>query len=1058
MTDGEFEALARVAAGMLDAPIATISRLAARVTRLGGSGVSWPPTDEEPFLRWAVCGDAIARPPAVPPVVIELEPEQPGAELLAADGIVAACLVPLRDTAETSGVLAIYTRTRPIVSHAVRRGLIDLGEIASSLLAARNRAELRGDWPAPRLSAGDDSVAALGVHEQRILAHLEHSPDGTVIADDTGHILYANPAAGHAFGEPASELIGRSLAEFNPPELHGLPGFARYRATGTDTALGKTYAREIQLGNGARRTMEISAAGFTIDEVRYVGFTLRDPAPAQQRLEATLASAPVAIAHVALDGQFLRFNDELVRLVGRPATELRAYRQTSDIAPPPDARGLSFTDAMDLVGRLDLAAVRSQLVTTPGAYQLEYQLTRPDGSAAWVDLSIAIARDGERPAFFVAVGHDVTARKRAVLALRGLAETLSISAPELYARACAFLGTTLDATYVLLGRVQGAMVVSIAAWHDGAEVEAPSYPLVGTPCETVRRSGICYYPERLQQLFPEDHMLADIGATSYLGAPLRDEDGEVIGLIAVLGKRAFDPALSGEELVQLCATRFASALQRLDATRELETREEQLRQITESAHETFWLKEWPSQRLIYVSPAFADLTGRTVASVYADRETWGSGLHPDDRPMVDAAMRGLDRAPVDLSARVIRADGQLRWIQIRASLIRDRNGEPYRVAGSFEDMTQIKEVQHALEERERQLGEALASSEREVEQLQQRLGEGDQLRGMIGSSQAMRMVYRRLRQAAQSDVTVLIGGESGTGKELAAKALHELSPRAARPFVAINCSAIPEPLLESELFGHVKGAFTGASRDKVGLMQSAEAGTLFLDEIGDMSQVLQVKLLRALQERQIRRIGDDKPISIDVRLVSASHRDLRALVASGRMREDFYYRIKVFEIEMPSLRDRREDIPALANYFSTELGRAAGKPNLLLSAEALRALLQHRWPGNVRELRNAIEHALVTVTGQAIQLADLPVELRSMVSERPLEPVGPSASAAVPPPGATIPMAGNPREQIEDALRRSGGNRAEAARLLGIGRVTLWKRMRRLGMPTTGEAAPSDET
>ena len=1053
MTDGEFEALARVAAGMLDAPIATISRFGARMTRLGGSGVSWPPADEEPFLRWAALRDAIAQ----PPVVIDLEPALPGAELLAADGIAAACLVPLRDTHETCGVLAIYTRAHPAVSHAVRRGLIDLGEIASSLLAARRKAELRaaGEWSAPRAAAGDGAVV-LGLHEQRLIALIEHSPDGTMIADDTGRILYANPAAGRALGEPAAALIGRSLAEFNPPELIGLPGFARYRATGVDVTFGKTYSRDIELVSGLRRTLEVSASGFAIDGERYVGFTVRDPTAAQQRLEATLANAPVAVAHVALDGQFLRFNDELVRLVGRSAGELRAYRHAHDLEPPADSRGLSFADAMGLVGRIDLAAVRSLLVTSPGPYQLEYELVRPDGSAAWVDLSIALARDGERAAYFVAVGHDVTARKRAVLALRGLAETLSISAPELYPRACAFLGTTLGATYVLLGRMQGASVKPIAAWHDGAVIDAPSYELVGTPCETVRHSGICYYPDRLQELFPEDHMLAEIGAHSYLGAPLRGEDGEVIGLIAVLGKRAFDPALSGEELLQLCATRFASAFQRLDAQRELETREEQLRQITESAHETFWLKEWPSQRLIYVSPAFADLTGRTVASVYADRETWGSGLHPDDRPMVDAAMRGLDRAPVDLSARVIRADGQLRWIQIRASLIPDRDGEPYRVAGSFEDVTAIKEVQHALEERERQLGEALASSEREVEQLQQRLGEGDQLRGMIGSSQAMRNVYRRLRQAAQSDVTVLIGGESGTGKELAAKALHELSPRAARPFVAINCSAIPEPLLESELFGHVKGAFTGASRDKVGLMQAAESGTLFLDEIGDMSQVLQVKLLRALQERQVRRIGDDKAISIDVRLVSASHRDLRALVASGRMREDFYYRIKVFEIEMPSLRDRREDIPALANYFATELGRAAGKPNLMLSAETLRALLQHRWPGNVRELRNAIEHALVTVTGQAIHLGDLPVELRSGSSEmRPPEPVAPSAAA---PPVAPLPPAGNPREQIEDALRRSGGNRAEAARLLGIGRVTLWKRMRRLGMPTTGEASPSDET
>jgi PAS domain S-box-containing protein len=528
----------------------------------------------------------------------------------------------------------------------------------------------------------------------------------------------------------------------------------------------------------------------------------------------------------------------------------------------------------------------------------------------------------------------------------------------------------------------------------------------------------------------------------------------VIGLIAVLGEHPFDPALAAEDLMRLCSTRIATELERVDMLAELATREEQLRQVTESAREVFWLSEWPSRHLLYVSPAFEVLTGRTIASVYANRETWGAGLHPDDREQVNIAMRNLEHGSADLTARVIRADGQLRCIQIRASLVPDGAGRPYRVAGSFEDITAVVEARQALEDRERQLSQALTSSEREVEQLQSRLGEQVELHGMVGSSQLMRTMYRRLRQAGQTDVTVLIGGESGTGKELAANALHALSARKAKPFVAINCAAIPEPLLESELFGHVKGAFTGAARDKVGLMQAAEGGTLFLDEIGDISPVLQAKLLRALQERQIRRVGDEKSIPIDIRLVSASHHDLRGLVASGRMREDFFYRIKVFEIAMPSLRDRREDIPELANHFATELGRAAGKPRLAISAEALRALLAHRWPGNVRELRNAIEHALVTITSSTIQLQDLPSEVRGTAEPKlsSPEPTAPAAGA----PAQSVPP-GAMRERIEDALRRSRGNRAEAARLLGIGRVTLWKRMRRLGMTTDDNDRTSDE-
>jgi two-component system, NtrC family, response regulator HydG len=632
--------------------------------------------------------------------------------------------------------------------------------------------------------------------------------------------------------------------------------------------------------------------------------------------------------------------------------------------------------------------------------------------------------------------------------LRDLASVLSLTGGELYDRVCSYLGATLGARHVHIARLREQEVEPVAAWPDRAAVQP--YAIAGTPVENVLRTGLCHYPERIQALFPHDPGLAALGADSYLGVLLHNGHGPVLGVLAVIGDRRFTAPVPAEDLVQLCATRVGAALQRVAAMEELEQREHQLRQITETARETFWLAEWPSRALIYVTPAFEALTGRTVASVYADRSTWGAGLHPDDRARVDAAMAGLASAPVDQLARVIRSDGQLRWIEIRASLIRDRDGRPYRIAGSFEDITQLKEAQIALEQRERELGEALASSEREVQQLHAWLGD-EQTHGMVGGSLAIRQVFRRLRQAAQRDVTVLIAGESGTGKELAAKALHAMSARKAGPFIAINCAAIPEPLLESELFGHVKGAFTGASRDKLGLMQAADGGTLFLDEIGDMSPVLQVKLLRALQDRQIRRVGDDKAIAVDVRLVSASHRDLRALVAAGRMREDFYYRIKVFEIAMPALRDRREDIPALANHFAVELGRASGKPHIAIAADALRALLDHPWPGNVRELRNAIEHALVTVSGSTIQLQDLPVELRRR-GARPAAAPEPALG-----PHLARTRAGSPdarREEIEEALRSSGGNRAEAARQLGIGRVTLWKRMRRLGMTTDESPGP----
>ncbi|MBI3858497.1 MAG: sigma 54-interacting transcriptional regulator, partial [Planctomycetes bacterium] len=238
-------------------------------------------------------------------------------------------------------------------------------------------------------------------------------------------------------------------------------------------------------------------------------------------------------------------------------------------------------------------------------------------------------------------------------------------------------------------------------------------------------------------------------------------------------------------------------------------------------------------------------------------------------------------------------------------------------------------------------------------------------------------------------------------------------------------------LLESELFGHVKGAFTGAVRDKSGLLAAAEGGTLFLDEVADMSPLLQVKLLRVLQEREYRRVGDEKPLKCNVRIVTATNRDLTRLLASGALREDFYFRIRVFTLEMPPLEWRREDIPLLAAHVIEELARTTGRKVSGLADDALRALMDYPWPGNVRELRNAIEGAFVTVRGDRITLEDLPVELRS----------GPQGARSVLSPDESAD-----RTRIEEALKQAGGSRTRAASALGVSRVTLWKRMRRLGI------------
>ena len=321
----------------------------------------------------------------------------------------------------------------------------------------------------------------------------------------------------------------------------------------------------------------------------------------------------------------------------------------------------------------------------------------------------------------------------------------------------------------------------------------------------------------------------------------------------------------------------------------------------------------------------------------------------------------------------------------------------------------------------------------EVTTLRQQLTRQDGHGNLVGRDVKMRELFDLIHDVAASEASVLIRGESGTGKELVAKAVHDASGRRAGPFIQVNCSALSENLLESELFGHVKGAYTGAVADRRGRFEEAQGGTIFLDEIGDVSPVVQVKLLRVLQERTIEKVGDNRAIPVDVRVVSATNRDLETLLATGRMREDFFYRIKVVSLTIPPLRDRREDIPLLVSHFleliAAREGRHSPPP---VSGGAMKALMNHSWPGNVRELENALEHAMVLSRGETILASHLPPELSAGTRRRRL---------------AEVPLHSQQEmELIADALERAGWNRSRAARRLGIDRSTLWRKIREYGL------------
>jgi DNA-binding NtrC family response regulator len=323
--------------------------------------------------------------------------------------------------------------------------------------------------------------------------------------------------------------------------------------------------------------------------------------------------------------------------------------------------------------------------------------------------------------------------------------------------------------------------------------------------------------------------------------------------------------------------------------------------------------------------------------------------------------------------------------------------------------------------------------------LRSQLEERYQFGGILGRSRPMQALFQLLETVAASSSTILVTGETGTGKEVAARAIHHNSPRRAHRFVALNCSAIPETLLEAELFGHVRGAYTGAVATRQGRFEQAHKGTLFLDEVGTMSQGLQMKLLRALQEREFERVGDNQTIKVDVRVIAATNSDLTRMVSEGSFREDLYYRLNVIPVELPPLRDRRDDIPLLTKHFLTKF---APESQPQVSQEAMRALMAFAWPGNVRQLENAIERVVTLSSGRKeIDLGDLPSELQAI--DRPTA----APYVDFPDNGLDMPsyLESIERDLIRRSLDRTAGNRNKAAELLRIKRTTLVEKLKRLG-------------
>ena len=371
---------------------------------------------------------------------------------------------------------------------------------------------------------------------------------------------------------------------------------------------------------------------------------------------------------------------------------------------------------------------------------------------------------------------------------------------------------------------------------------------------------------------------------------------------------------------------------------------------------------------------------------------------------------------------LMRRDASYVHILKNASVLHDSKG---KVIGAVETMTDITE---------------LLERETTIEAFKRELSGRDTFHGIVGISAPMQRIFDLINNASDSDAPLLVLGESGTGKELVSQAIHECSNRRDGPYIKVNCASLNGSLLESELFGHVKGAFTGAYQDRKGRFEAADKGSIFLDEIGDLPMSTQVKLLRVLEEKVIERVGDNQPIPIDVRIITATNRDLPDMVRKGTFREDLYYRINVIPLTIPPVRERTGDIPLLAESFFRKLQLKSGKNIQSISSRAIDLLMGYSWPGNVRELRSTFEYAFVTCQGLAIEPKDLPpvIQLARTVE------TGEQPIAKVHKPE----LKGDERrkQELVDALQQTNGNQTRAAEILGISRVTVWNRMKRYGL------------
>jgi formate hydrogenlyase transcriptional activator len=815
---------------------------------------------------------------------------------------------------------------------------------------------------------------------------------------------------------------------------------------------------------------------------------LHDPEKDVLRLFMLESSLPSQYFHVGLEmppgdshvGWVFQHQKPLLR------RDLERERQYS-LEDRALADGVRSYVIVPLIARTKTVGTLAVASTTPNQYD--------ETDAAFLqEAANQVALAVENMHAYKSLEHEVGLRRQAEEMLRSIMEgTAAVTGADFFPSLVRHLAAALRVRFAFVTEsVDGAntRVRSLAFWKGERFGDSFEYEVAGTPCHQVLEGKVAFYPRDVQRLFPRDRDLVELGAESYLGIPIFGATGQVIGHLAILHDKPMEQDDRGVAILRIFAARAGAELERLRASDEvqrLNLEQEVLLGINRAigrhldrdqlfgALSACLRTVVPTEFFGIELPIEGDkLQGHLLATQYTD--TGAERTQPtvlpaagtacnwvmQNRELLITASRDESRQRFPVTFDVMAGRGMESLCALPLVSGNRCRGALFFMAAAksaYQDLDRgfLEQVASAVavalddclaHEEVRQLRDRLAV---ENIYLQEEIRKEHDFVEMVGSSPALLMLLRKVEQAAPTDTTVLISGETGTGKELIARAIHSRSARKDRPLVKVDCSAISAGLVESELFGHVKGAFTGAIERRTGRFEVADGGTIFLDEVGELPPETQAKLLRVLQEQQFEPVGSNRTVRVDVRVIAATNRDLEEAVRAGRFRSDLFFRLNVFPLQVPPLRDRRSDIRPLVMFFLSRFAKRFGKGVDAVSRETMDRLVNYAWPGNVRELQNIIERAVILSQGPVLELGQdlLPAPAATIAATEGVTISGETLGPAVPKPSGLPTLEEIERNHILAALQETGGiieGSKGAAKILNLHPNTLRSRMEKLGI------------